>query len=129
MLLAEISADEHQLLPSVLFYFTFGILHQIMSTTDSAVSWSDIRPTPSLRKEQILFTSGSTVTIRAPAEKVFDIITAFDKYEEWNTWCPRFMFKEGEEIGPGSIGVMHCRMEAQNKDYEIPEQVSSSSTF
>lgn len=89
----------------------------------SAVSWSEIHETPSLQKAKINFTAGSTVTIQAPADKVFAIITAFDKYGEWNTWCPKFEFKEGEKVGVGSTGTMHARMKAQNKDYVIPEKV------
>ena len=64
------------------------------------------------------------MTIQAPAEKVFDIILAFDKYGDWNPGCPKFEFKEGDEIAVDAIGILHVRMEAQKRDYEIPAKVN-----
>ncbi|KAI1877816.1 hypothetical protein JX265_003824 [Neoarthrinium moseri] len=85
--------------------------------------WSDVMETPTLTKQQIVFTVGSTVTIDAPADKVFAIIMSFDKYGEWNTWCPKFEFKDGERPEVGSTGTMHVNMEAQNRQYEIPAEI------
>lgn len=94
-----------------------------MSSAPSAKAWSEVQETPNLTKQQINFTCGSTVTIQAPADKVFGIITAFDKYGEWNLGCPKFDFNKDEELAVGAIGIMHVRMEAQNRDYEIPAKV------
>lgn len=90
----------------------------------TAQAWRDVEETTNLKRRDIVFTAGSSITIDAPADKVFEVIMAFDKYGEWNTWCPKFEFGQDEKIGVGSTGKMHCRMEAQNRNYEIPEEVS-----
>lgn len=85
--------------------------------------WSEVTETPSLKKNQIVFTAGSTVIINAPAEKVFEVITSVSEYNKWNRWCPKFEFEQNEELQVGSKGVMHVTMEAQNRTFEIPEEI------
>lgn len=46
--------------------------------------WSEPSETPTLKKDQIVFTAGSTVKIDAPAEKVFKVIIAIDGVQNLN---------------------------------------------
>lgn len=83
----------------------------------------DIKETPNLRTADIVFTSGSTVTIDAPVEQVFAALLNFEGYHEWSSWCPKLTFPEALDVGVGSQGILHCRMDAQGREYDIPVTV------
>lgn len=92
--------------------------------TENIQLWSDVTETPNLKKNQIVFTAGSTVIIDAPAKEVFEVIISVSKYHEWNRWCPKFELENGQDrLAPGAKGVMHVSMEAQNRTFEIPEEI------
>ena len=101
----------------------FSLAARTMSS--SALTWSDIHETPNLDKTKIVFTSGSTVIIHAPAGRVFDILTAFDKYGEWNSGCPTVSFQEGNKIGVDAVGTMHVKKEGQEKAFKMPAKVTA----
>ncbi len=113
----------------------------------SAVTgWRDPTATPSQPLNKVVFTTGSKVTIHAPASRVFDVITAFSRYHEWNTWTTDLIFNDNEvdgndssdgerkrkadlDVRPGDKGILKTRMEEQNRDYEIPLEVSFPQTL
>lgn len=83
-------------------------------------SISVIQETPGQPANTIVFTSGSTATIQAPADKVFNIITDYSKYGQWNSWTPKFETKDGQSLRVGSEGVLTTR---SGGDLEIPLKV------
>lgn len=101
----------------------FSLAARTMSS--SALTWSDIHETPNLNRTKVVPTSGSTVVIHAPAGRVFEILTAFDKYNEWNSGCPTVSFQEGDKIGVGAVGTMHVKKEGQEKAFKMPAKVTA----
>jgi hypothetical protein len=90
----------------------------------SATGWAEPAATPSQPVGKGLFTSGATVTINAPTSVVFDAITGFSSYTDWNTWTPMFTFQEADrDITAGAEGRLKTVMKAQNREYDIPIEV------
>lgn len=72
----------------------------------------------------MVLTTGSTIRIKAPASKVFDAILDTASWSKWNSWTTPLTFAQGQSIRtPGSRGTLHTRMEAQNRDYDIPVEI------
>jgi hypothetical protein len=51
----------------------------------------------------------SEIIINAPARIIWDIITDFEKYNEWNKFTPRITLKN-DNFQPGSEFDLDCRM-------------------
>lgn len=84
------------------------------------------KATPSQPLEKVLFTSGGTVTIKAPADVVFSVITGFSKYSEWNSWTPVLKFEESDaQVKSGCKGQLKSEMKDQGKSYDIPLKVGT----
>lgn len=93
----------------------------------TATSWTDAAATPSQPAGSGLFTSGATVSIDAPASVVFDIITSYSRYSEWNTWTPTLAFEDADgNVAAGAEGRLKTIMKAQNRAYDIPIEVRIS---
>lgn len=90
-------------------------------------TWTAPTATPSQAVEKILFTAGAITDINAPAEVVFDVITGFSKYHNWNTWTPSLKFDESDaDVKAGAKGNLHVWMEAQNREFDVPIVVGTS---
>ena len=90
----------------------------------SAVGWTDITATPSQADKQILFTSGSTITIDAPANVVFDTITSFSRYGDWNTWTTSFTFPQSDsDVKIGSVGTIDTHRKGRSSGLAVPVEV------
>ncbi|CAL5871007.1 uncharacterized protein PFLUO_LOCUS5249 [Penicillium psychrofluorescens] len=90
----------------------------------TATSWTDAAATPSQPAGSGLFTSGATVSIDAPASVVFDIITSYSRYSEWNTWTPTLAFEDADgNVAAGAEGRLKTIMKAQNRAYDIPIEI------
>ncbi|KAF5985572.1 start-like domain-containing protein [Fusarium coicis] len=75
----------------------------------TAVGWSTPTTTPSLGTGRIVFTTGSTIVIDAPAKEVFNIMVYFRRYSEWNSWTPRLTVigtEVPEALEPGDRGAL-----------------------
>ena len=90
-------------------------------------SLSVIQETPGQSADSIVFTSGSTASIRAPASEVFDIIADYRNYAEWNSWTPKFEFQDGQPLHIGSEGVLTTRQDG-GSDLQIPLKVHATCT-
>ncbi|KIW39744.1 uncharacterized protein PV06_08330 [Exophiala oligosperma] len=90
----------------------------------SATLFTEPTATPSQPAGTVLFTSGGTVTINAPASVVFDTITGFSRYDRWNDWTPSLKFEAAdEEVKTGLTGLLKTHMGAQARDYDVPVEI------
>lgn len=88
---------------------------------------SVVQETPGQSAASIVFTSGSTAIIRAPASKVFGIITDYRGYEKWNSWTPKFDFYDGQPLHIDSEGVLTTKQDG-GADLQIPLKVNEVCT-
>ena len=88
----------------------------------AAASITAATATPGQPESSIVITTGSTVQINAPMDKVFEIILDAKSYGKWNTWCPALEFPANEDIRqPGSVGILKCMMGTQEQ--KIPVKI------
>lgn len=92
-------------------------------------SITTIQETPGLRASSIVFTSGSSIEINAPAAEVFNIICRGKDYNKWCSWTPQLDFEDlpADGVKIGTKGTLTCWMDAQKKEYKIPVTVRVSS--
>ncbi|RBA20757.1 hypothetical protein FPRO05_08204 [Fusarium proliferatum] len=91
-----------------------------------AVGWTTPTATPSLGTGRIVFTTGSTIVIYAPAKKLFNAMVDFRRYSEWNTWTPRLTFidTEASEAGePGANGILETLTDSGDDIMKIPIEI------
>lgn len=85
-----------------------------------------IQETPNLKTASIAFTSGSITTIKAPASKVFSIVTDHAHYAQWNTWTPSLTTEDDQPLHLHTKGTLTARMQKQGREYQIPIEVCTS---
>lgn len=85
------------------------------------------KTTPSQPVERVLFTSGGTVTIKAPTDVVFGVITWFSIYNQWNSWTAELKFEESDaQVKAGCEGRLKSEMKDQGKSNDIPLKIGIS---
>ena len=95
----------------------------------TATLLSSLTATLGQPESSLVLTSGSTVQINAPAQTVFEHILNTNAYRDWNTWCPQLTFAEHEDIRtPGTVGTLHCWMEAEKRSFKIPVKILEASS-
>ena len=109
-------------LPYQILPLTIGRSSFIMSVT----SWSDRTAAPSQPINSALFNVGADIMVNASAKAVFEVISSFSKYSEWNSGTPTLKFAKGDgEVVVGDRGCLLSLMNEQKITYELPVEVST----
>ncbi|KAF1816550.1 hypothetical protein P152DRAFT_454796 [Eremomyces bilateralis CBS 781.70] len=73
-----------------------------MTDTTSLSRWPPAEglSTPIVARKDAILTTSASISVSAPAQRVFDLLLSTTSYREWNTWVPRVSIQSQPEGVP-----------------------------